>query len=269
MLTALPIHSFLGNGYQFSVINMSRPGDAMQDQCASLELQVQELQARVNASRDKRASLRHAHYEQFTRLSDAKDTLSGITVQEHGPQLAHSEGSPASPQATSRPSLHNAIRLQTKHDSSSMVLHNTMIRSSARRGLCTDPDTPPAPIHTFTHMAGLSYELVRRVASNILEDSLTCQSSRSVIEQCKQEAAEGLGCSASHVCWFLMTYLQAAPGAPLSFSSSLSSPECVSSFVLSFMCSGLEFGMVTAALDAHGALPTSAVSTPVPEISAM
>lgn len=218
---------------------------------------MQELQARLNTSREKRATLQHAHDEHRQRIIGANGALSAIAVQAQTHQLAYPAG--ATPRcnpagepapALSQPPIHNAItRLPIQHSQAPTL---TMIRSCSQRGLGTDPHTPPPTIQSFKHSTGVSYDLLYKAASSLMEDSPVHQSSRSIVEEFKRDAAKALQCSTSQVCWFVVTYLEAAPGVHLSFSSSLSSPECVASFVLSFLCSGLEFGMVTAALDAKG-----------------
>ena len=130
-----------------------------------------------------------------------------------------------------------------------------MVGKKVHRGLCTDPLAPPAPIHSFKHCASIPHELLYRATTDTSPlSNFTHQSSRRLIDEYKKKVAESLGCSQSQVCWFAQMHLQVAPGKHLSYSATLSSPKCVASFVLHYICGSLECGMLNAALDAMGAL---------------
>lgn len=226
----------------------------LQDQCVSLERQIQELQVRLDSSRGKRATLQHAHEECYARVSIAQDALSAMATQAAGhPPQADSSNS-HSPSLTT-PSLHNPATLLLVHQSDTSSVNNTVVGKKVHRGLCTDPLAPPAPIHSFKHCASIPHELLYRATTDTSPlSNFTHQSSRRLIDEYKEKVAESLGCSQSQVCWFAQMHLQVAPGKHLSYSATLSSPKCVASFVLHYICGSLECGMLNAALDAMGAL---------------
>eukprot|EP00892_Ulva_mutabilis_P001618 jgi/Ulvmu1/11457/UM076_0033.1 len=69
---------------------------------------------------------------------------------------------------------------------------------------------------------------------------------RKVVEQCRFLKAWEMQTTPAQVCWFMQTQYEVAPGLAVSYSTTLSSPECVGSMVLHMLACYLEFSLFTA-----------------------
>ena len=95
------------------------------------------------------------------------------------------------------------------------------------------PDLLPPPIASFDGFASISYEDLLEASgapSRIM--SFSEMGCLDAVHAAQSVAAQRAGVGAARICWFVQSHYEVAPGVPLSFSTSLSSPECVASFVL-------------------------------------
>lgn len=102
----------------------------------------------------------------------------------------------------------------------------------------------PRAIASFDHSAGISYgDIVESAAAEAGEPGMCMQK---VLEQCRFRKAWALYSMPAQVCWFVQTQYDVFRGIPLSYSTTLSSPECIASMALHFLVSCLEFSLFTA-----------------------
>eukprot|EP00892_Ulva_mutabilis_P002220 jgi/Ulvmu1/1199/UM108_0027.1 len=107
------------------------------------------------------------------------------------------------------------------------------------------PDLLPPPISSFRCCAGIGYQNLLEAsasASGIIDFAVT--GFLDVLQAAQTAAAQRLTCGQSHICWFMQSHYEVAPGVPLSFSSTLSSPECVASIVLHCMLGQVEVSIL-------------------------
>ena len=120
--------------------------------------------------------------------------------------------------------------------------------------LFTPPDLLPPPLSTFRHHVAISYaDLVEASGSHTAVISFGDAAAWELMNQCMAGVLRRLGCAARDVCWVAQMAYEAAPGLPLSYSCTLSTPECAASCVLFLQALNLEAALISAALQLPGA----------------
>eukprot|EP00892_Ulva_mutabilis_P002165 jgi/Ulvmu1/1194/UM108_0022.1 len=136
----------------------------LKEQCISLERQVQELKARLDTSFSNLATLQHANDEHKARISASSDALVVLAAQAAGPAQHPVNPSSHSP-TPSAPGHCNPASAEASTAAPSQSSSIAMIGTQEHRGLRTDTDAAPAPIHSFKHSAGVAFERLYRAAS--------------------------------------------------------------------------------------------------------
>ena len=99
----------------------------------------------------------------------------------------------------------------------------------------------PPRISSFRTVAGISYADLKECSGSAGRGiDFTHTSLPDLIRRVRAEKAAREGCGVGEVCFFLQLHWDAAPGLPLSMSSTLSTPECVASSVLMYLAADLE-----------------------------
>ena len=107
--------------------------------------------------------------------------------------------------------------------------------------LYTFPEHLPPPISSFVHCARISYDdLVEASASQAGVRDFAETGFLTVATAAQATISQQLRCSPKDICWFIHSHLEVAPGVPLSFSTSLSSPECAASLALHWLLTEAE-----------------------------
>lgn len=111
--------------------------------------------------------------------------------------------------------------------------------------LYVTPDLLPPHISSFRCCAGIGYkDLLEASGSMSGTIDFTQLGFLDVLESARHAAAQRLCCGQAQICWFVQSHYEVAPGMPLSFSASLSSPECVASVILHCMLGQLEVSIL-------------------------
>lgn len=154
-------------------------------------------------------------------------------------------GAPAEPEQHT----HHALPARRPPPRHRAVLRRSTARSSTR----PEPSTLPPPISSFPRCDGISYrDVLQASAAPGPFVDFSHASLRSLLGACKAKKAAAAHALPADVCWFLLSEYEVAPGLPLSYSSTLSSPECVAALSIHFLLLTFEFALCTAAGD-HGA----------------
>ena len=117
------------------------------------------------------------------------------------------------------------------------------------------PAMAPPPLATFRHYAAISYaDLVEASGSGTRVIDFSGTTSGELLSRCMAQRVARLGCGAGEVAWFVQMDCEAAPGLPLSYSCTLSTPECVASLAMFIMVLYLETALISTALGLPGVL---------------
>lgn len=138
-------------------------------------------------------------------------------------------------------------------------------------GFTHSPSSPS--IESFSHHFPLSLDAVLEtcsrdaVVSNLSRQGLDvhAQLLPALIESHKATAADSVRHSVSDICWFVQTPFRLKSGATLSFSSTLSSLECCTSFLVFHLASTLEGAMISHQLTLTNPSAQQDVHTDVPD----
>lgn len=134
--------------------------------------------------------------------------------------------------------------------------HLAVIPQAGLRSWQRVPNTLPPPVASFRHCAGISYKDVLDTSG---EPGPYVNFSRaglqSLVTATKARKASAARAAPGSVCWFVLSEYEVAPGLPLSYTSTMSTPECVASVAIHFLLMHFEFALCTAAYD-HGAPAT-------------
>lgn len=179
------------------------------------------------------------------------------------PQRVHN-GASATPTAPSVPDapLHDAPRFQAFQKArpsapfiNACTTDKSIVLKKPPSGCLHSPTpTSPPPISSFSHRAAISHaDLLEASGSQTGRVDFSRHGLRALVEQSLITAAARMHADSprpppvSEVCWFVQMDHCAAPGLPLSLSSTLSSSECVASAVAHYLLSKLEFALLAAA----------------------
>lgn len=119
--------------------------------------------------------------------------------------------------------------------------------------LFTPPTLVPPSLASFGHHAAVSYcDLVEASGSQTGVIDFGAATAWELMNRCMAATLRQLGCDARDVCWFAQMEFEAAPGLPLSYSCTLSTPECVASCVMFLQALNFEAALISAALQLPG-----------------
>ena len=122
-------------------------------------------------------------------------------------------------------------------------------------GLFSMPATMPPPLASFSHHAAISYaDLLEASGSATRVIDFSGTTAGELLSRCMARRVAQLGCGVGEVAWYTQMDCEAAPGLPLSYSCTLSTPECVASLALMFMVLYLETALISTALSLPGVL---------------
>ena len=101
--------------------------------------------------------------------------------------------------------------------------------------------TLPPPLSSFRAFAGISYADLKECSGSAGRSiDFTHANLPDLIRRVRAEKAAREGCGVGEVCFFLQLHWDAAPGLPLSMSSTQSTTECVASAALGYLAADLE-----------------------------
>lgn len=122
------------------------------------------------------------------------------------------------------------------------------------RSLFEMPSATPPPLDTFPHHAAISYaDLLEASGSRTGIIDVSSLTAGELMSRFMAESVERMGCAAEEVAWFAQMESEAAPGLPLSYSCTLSTPECIASCALHCMVLYLECALISTVLGLPGA----------------
>lgn len=226
---------------------------AVQDERSALQSQLQQIQQQISLGRATLASLRQV------RVALQKRITSAISSRVH-PATAEpsSSSAPAAAAPPPRPAHHLTLLPQASHNGSRRSAAAAVARRKPRPPATRDAALP-RPIAAFAAHSSISYPDILDSARHKEPECL-----RILLEQFRLRKAWTMHRLPAQVCWFVQTQYEVSPGVALSYSTSLSSPECVAAMVLHYMASYLEFALFTALEDTCRAPPHLTLSLPAP-----
>lgn len=219
--------------------------ETVQSQVEAVKQKVADASARCRAARGLRNTLSN-------RVTAANNAL--VAVLQGGSQLptaaAAPGGSPDPPVTDAAPMASAAPGAQSSSQAHSLLPH------SAARSYFFSQNRP---LSSFVHSAILSPDECERLGC-MLPGADGCINLRESVQAYKSAVAQQVSVPCDDICWYLQTPYMMHTGRQLSFSSSLSSDQCCSSFFLFFMASSLENTLAGAELDRFtGALEDGAL----------
>ena len=258
-----------------------------QEEREALEQKGRDVEKAIAAALDRHADLQRQRVSTSTRAADAAAALAAVRAQQrhHASSASHTLGGlPFNPLVSTpyipvRTSLEHVTDTDPgqSHPSSHASDTSTGLRLAAPgvtgaliqskrcpRVLRAPLYQPPREIAAFRSSAGISYEDLRAAAdpAGPLVDFSRHALADLAQRVCARKAAQ-LQLPSADVCWFVQTVYEVAEGAAVSVSATLSSPECLASFVLHYVVSRLEMTLITAAASQEdsGVLPAPCCNT--------
>lgn len=242
----------------------------MQEERATLQGHLAQLQQRISRGRAELASLQRHRTEASKRLTSAISALAAAGCPRSGGSCPGSDSSCAGTEhqlphpvtaAPPAPPVATRTRRTSEPTRAAPACASAVAIRTADPPRTNDAALPP-PITSFRHHASISYDDIRHAseaAAGAGDGQRLCM--RKVLEQCMFRKAWAAGWAPGQVCWFVQTQYEVAPGVPLSYSTTLSTPECIGSMALHFLASCLEFSLFVA-MDDHSGAARSRVGSP-------
>lgn len=224
----------------------------MQVECDVVEKRVQRLSAALGAAGGRRAALNTAKEQLERRLGRA--TAARLNQRQHGRSAMRTDPS-GSIDAGRRL---KALSLQPRPPAPvppspappSCAAHAARPSSGT---LFVPPRLLPRTIESFPRHATISYaDIVRASGSRSRIVDTNGATSWDLLNRCMQAKLAAMRCPIQDVCWLALTGYDAAPGLPMSYSFTLSTPECVASCVLFYLALYLECALISAVLRRPG-----------------
>lgn len=251
----------------------------LQEECEHLQRQIRALERRKALADASRAALLDTRNTLIGRVIAARPphdqpAASPATVQATALDAAPAAGGPAATALTpTSPTLAHAppIRITPRPAAAFQIGHSHVDTCPPSRRCAATPQPPPSAAHPHTslappgrprHTSSTIYTPLdplppavssfRRCAGIAYTDLIEASGSFSrlidfsdtgfldVVHTAQATAAKRLGCSQEEVCWFVQSHYEVVPGVPLSFSTSISTPECAVSAVLHALLGQLE-----------------------------
>eukprot|EP00892_Ulva_mutabilis_P001598 jgi/Ulvmu1/11439/UM076_0013.1 len=207
---------------------------------------VQNAQQRLSDTQERHATLQRHRVDLSSRNANAAAALAAARAAAACADRS-TQHAPAAAAATA------PLPTASQPPRSCHVTAGTLILQQRRaHSLFTTSVPQPLRISSFHAAASISVADICAVAGGAGSPlDFSQHTLPSLLEKALGQRAARHGCAArpSAVCWFVQMQYAVEPGLPLSASATLSSPECLASFVLQFMMVRLELALLTHAAD--------------------
>lgn len=149
------------------------------------------------------------------------------------------------------PAAHTSV---ASDPGTALLARHAHLATPPSRHVFKPPPLMPPPLASFRRHTRIAYADLRAASgSQTAAIDFGDASAWELMNQCMAAAVRRLGCAPGEVCWFAQMEMDVGAGPRMSYSCTLSTPECVTSCVLFLQALNLEAALISAAHKLPGA----------------